>query len=493
MSFHKKVLIIAIIWYSITAYFSIGYFHPDEHYQIVEFAGILNETNTPDDLPWEYKAKIRSTLQPTLAYIVFEVCDFFSIYSPYSKLILLRLLTAFLALSIISIFVNSCRKLINKKYWNFFVITSYFLWFLPFLNVRFSSETLSGLSLLLASSFILRNNRKMKSLILIGLLLGLSFLFRFQTAIAAIGIVLWLFLIKKEKIVNLLILISSAVFVLFLGFFIDSWFYSEYVLTFWSYFKVNLLEGKASSFGIEPWYYYIKNTLLFSFFPVGILLISSILFLFYKKPKNIFLWIILPFIIIHTIIPHKELRFLFPIINFLPIILILAFQEINWSVSSSNRKQILRLSLIIVMIANFFGLIITGLNPAYINSRVKITQKIESLTSNKLAKLYFVNNSNPFNPWNLTTNFYSNPNIKIIRLQLPLASSEEYKNGNQLKMLVINLEDQKNSNIQEFIIKNNFKEICKSVPEFSYEILSKVTNKSNKILILYSNEPLVNQ
>jgi len=35
-----------------------------------------------------------------------------------------------------------------------------------------------------------------------------------------------------------------------------------------------------------------------------------------------------PYLSVHSLIPHKELRFLFPIAYFVPLILILAFQAI---------------------------------------------------------------------------------------------------------------------------------------------------------------------
>src|SRR3954466_14998143 len=96
MKFERIILLMAMLWYSMTAYFSVGYYHPDEHYQIIEFAGILDGTNTAQDLAWEYKAQIRPSLQPIICYSIFKICDFFNITNSYDKGFVLRLITGLL-------------------------------------------------------------------------------------------------------------------------------------------------------------------------------------------------------------------------------------------------------------------------------------------------------------------------------------------------------------------------------------------------------------
>jgi len=48
--FHRWVISIAFIVYGITAINCIGYFHFDEHYQIIEFASLKLSLNNPSDL-----------------------------------------------------------------------------------------------------------------------------------------------------------------------------------------------------------------------------------------------------------------------------------------------------------------------------------------------------------------------------------------------------------------------------------------------------------
>ena len=200
MKFDRIVFIIAIIWYSFTAYFSVGYYHGDEHYQIIEFAGIKTGTYTPIELAWEFESQIRAAIQPTICYLIFNACDFFSIIDPYHKAFILRLITGLFAVLAIYFFTHSCRNMMSCRNWKPFLIVSYSLWFLPFINVRFSSETWSGIALLTSLAFIIKDNKNYWTFLISGGLLGLSFLFRYQIATAAFGLILWLVFIKKRII-----------------------------------------------------------------------------------------------------------------------------------------------------------------------------------------------------------------------------------------------------------------------------------------------------
>ncbi len=87
-----------------------------------------------------------------------------------------------------------------------------------------------------------------------GLFLGLSFLFRYQNAFLALGIFLWLLVIEREKILDLLKLLAAGVVVLLLGILMDFWLYGEFTLSAWNYFYVNVVEDVASGYGTEAWW-----------------------------------------------------------------------------------------------------------------------------------------------------------------------------------------------------------------------------------------------
>jgi GPI mannosyltransferase 3 len=487
MRFDRVIIIVAIIWYTLTAYFSIGYFHADEHYQIVEFAGIIDGTNTPKDLAWEYRAQIRPAVQPVICNLIFQTCNYFSITDPYDKAFVLRLITGLLSVIIISFFTNSFKGIIQGKTWKLFLVLSYFTWFLPFLNVRFSSETWSGISFLLALSFVIRNKNSYRTYFILGCLLGLSFLFRFQIAFAGLGLFLWLIFIKKETVAKIILMLTAGLLIALIGVFIDSWFYGNWTFTFWNYFNENLIIGKVSEFGTSPWYYYFFYIFRYSFFPFGILIIVALLFLVFRKSNSIFIWIILPFIIIHSFISHKELRFLFPLVNLIPIVFILALQEFRSIKWMRTDNPLIKGMFILIMIVNMIAVIVASIKPAG-TSGIRIAEKIYKMDRDKPTDLYYLNNSNPFLPWGLRTNFYAPGNLMNkelgINKQIIIPSADK---GRQ-NVLVIKTRDAQNIEIRNFIRSMKMTEKCKSIQEFLIPFLKIYGYRTDDILILYSDK-----
>jgi hypothetical protein len=93
----RPILLLAVLWYLITAWFSTGYLHGDEHYQILEFAGSIAGWNRPEDLAWEHAARIRPALQPILAYLFLSGAEWSGLSDPFVQAFLLRAISGLLA------------------------------------------------------------------------------------------------------------------------------------------------------------------------------------------------------------------------------------------------------------------------------------------------------------------------------------------------------------------------------------------------------------
>jgi GPI mannosyltransferase 3 len=90
---HKIVLAILFTIGLVTAWNSSGFYHVDEHFQILEFSGLKMGINKVSDLAWEYNAQIRPALQVFIAYAVFSTSDLLGIGSPFIKTFFLRFIT----------------------------------------------------------------------------------------------------------------------------------------------------------------------------------------------------------------------------------------------------------------------------------------------------------------------------------------------------------------------------------------------------------------
>ncbi len=373
---YRKLIIVGVVIHIITAIFSVGYYHVDEHFQILEFTSIKLGIAQEEDLPWEYQAHLRPAIQPAFAYILIKIMNFMTLDNPFFHATLLRLISALLSLYCVYLLIISLNPEIRSDFLKkWFVFLSLLIWFLPYLHVRFSSENWSGIFFWIG--FYLLNmkniegqnpdNTYMKTLF-VGLILGLSFILRFQIGLLIGGYVLWLLFIKKEKWSTLFLLSSGIVLFILVGILIDYWYYGEWTFTAWNYFKVNLLEGKTSDFGLEPWWFYIEEIVIKGVPPYSIIIIISVIFVWFKYPKHAVTWIMIPYVAVHSFIGHKELRFIFPLVNILPFIIVLSLQIIGGDQKFFKLKNLMKSSkkpvLFLFMIMNSILLFAICVKPA---------------------------------------------------------------------------------------------------------------------------------
>jgi phosphatidylinositol glycan class B len=428
---------------------------------------------SPDQLAWEFAARVRPAVQPFIAFIVIKLLQVMSIADPYLQAFVLRLLTALLAVFSIRFFTRTCGFMINPRHHKEYLFLSYFLWFLPFVNVRFTSETWSGIMLLNALSLVISTNVKSSRMYLIGGLLGLSFLFRYQNAFLALGVFLWLLVIEREKIQDLLKLLLAGLAILLVGILLDFWLYGEFTLSAWNYFYVNLVEDVASGYGTEAWWNYFYSIFRFGFFPIGILVLLAFLILIWKKPRNVFVWTILPFFLIHSIIAHKELRFLFPVVNLVPIVLLLAYQALKWDPRKWRKPGRIAIHAVawIIVAINCIGTVTVSLKPAD-GGLTTITQYIRQHYGEESIRLISYNNSNPYGPWGLMASFYMEKDMQDIRLGSLQELGESILQEERVNLLVLKREDAESDTAQSFLCDHHASKAIQSIPPWMEPLMT---------------------
>ncbi|SFL22400.1 MULTISPECIES: hypothetical protein [Proteiniphilum] len=347
---------IIIVIYTLSIFYSNGFHHPDEHFQLIEFAGLKAGWNTGYDLAWEYDSQIRSSLQPYIALCIFYFFSLFNLNNPYVLAMILRGITAILSVFSISFFIRCFRPTIERRFYTVFSFLSFVLWFLPSINVRFSSEVWAGLCLLVSVGLIQLNRHTNIYFFLIGVLFGLSFEFRFQMGLCVTGLLLWLLLIKKIRFRDLFFVLGGLFTIVFLCTLLDTIYYGEFVFAPYNYFKVDLIDNVVNFYGLEPWYYYIQKIVTAPTLIIGISILFSLIYLLFYDYKNIILWCILPYLVIHSFIGHKEIRYFFPIINFAPILLIWTYQRIIYKIKKRYFQVMFHSFIFAVIIVNAGGL-----------------------------------------------------------------------------------------------------------------------------------------
>ncbi len=316
----RSLLILGAVLCFIAAWCTIGYHHPDEHFQIWEFANYKLGQIPASALPWEFPAQMRPGLQPFLAYCSVLFTRAAGIENPFVQVFLMRALCGVAALFVYWKWLAWLeRDLKNPEAAQWMRIGLLFFWLMPYLNVRFSSENTSAICffgglLLLLQALENQKNRFSWQIIMAGLLLGLSFFFRYQIAFAGIGLGAWLLFKGRPTIPQWAALSTGVLLAFVIGFITDYWLYNAWVFAPYNYFFSNIMEGKAANFGVSPFWWYFTEMPIALLPPLSLVLLCFCALGIWQKPWHVLSWCVVPFVLAHSLVAHKEVRFLFPMV-----------------------------------------------------------------------------------------------------------------------------------------------------------------------------------
>ena len=414
------VYLLSAVALLILAYFSIGYLHPDEHFQILEFAAWKLQLTTQDKLAWEFPSRMRPAIQPAMVVAIHHLFALFGCRNPFTIAFFLRILSSALSFTAMwMIYKNYSGGIRDKVFQNWFLFLSFLLWFALYNGVRFTSEYWSGDIFIIGFSFFFLKRRTgfWFDYLMTGILLGLSFIFRFQSGLLIAGFCLWLIFIKKEKTYLLAFLALGICCSFITGIILDRWFYGEWTLTVWNYFQENIIADKLSGFGIQPWWFYFEDVFIRAVPPISIVFITAFILVFIFLRKDVLTWTLLPFVLFHFLMGHKETRFFWPVIGFIPIIVIKACElmQDQWKVNISGNRYFLAFAKIL-MGCNLLLLIFVFFNPA--DSQVNLYKKIYDVYSAPIT-LHYVHD----NPYQRAKeiHYYKRENLVIKKAESPLS------------------------------------------------------------------------
>ncbi|CBW25305.1 putative membrane protein [Halobacteriovorax marinus SJ] len=413
----KKLLIFSIGFHILAVIFSEGFHRPDEHLGMLRYVFVKLGQYPIDELSWEYPVKIRNWVQPGLYYFLLKPFYTLGLTNPFILTFILRLVTSafsFYTLYRFSIFSKSFLKSTQSQ--NFANILFYGLWFFPFIHARTTAENFGmnvfaiALMLLVEKSHI-QNVREAKATLLNkkssipvlqsivgGFLLGMSVNFRIPLAPMPFFLILWLYLFGDIKLKSILLILSGTLISILFTIGFDTWGYGEITYSTWNYLYQEFTRNVSSGFGTSPWYYYISKTFSKGVPPFSIAIILAFLTLWLKYPKNILTWITLPVFALHSAIGHKELRYIFPLTIFIPIVCAFIFEKYSHYLNAKWLKKVFSLCIVV----NLIFLFISSLKPAYTPIDIykflyKKSDRINTLYTYKnhqrdVLKIYLKNN-----------------------------------------------------------------------------------------------------
>jgi GPI mannosyltransferase 3 len=372
-----KLYLWPIVILVITAYFSEGFYHPDEHFQLLELAHLKISGHGDFSLfNWDFHSKIRSWFQPFLYTLILWPLKAIGT-GPFISAFILRLLHGALGLyalkEVIQYFEFKNFKV--HRVLNF----AFLVWFVPFILVRPSSESLSLCLFLLGSIQLIK---KKANLTLGAGLLGMSFLARYQMGIPIAIAFIWSLKYQRKTFIQYALIAGVLLIMILLGSLIDFWGYSEWVFSPGNYLRENLINNRASEFGTSPIWSYITLPLIKGFPPFSLVLILATFYFWYKKKNDYLSWTTLSFFIIHSIIAHKELRFLNFIYILSPLFFI-SYLDANYEKLKPFKKNIIVKGLLsLCLISNILPFLKTSFSPAH--SPIKIYRALYDLSFQEL-------------------------------------------------------------------------------------------------------------
>jgi len=286
---------------------------------------------------------MRPAAQPAIVYLLYKIASIFGDVNPYHFAFFLRVISASLFILIsVRVWERFAPALADQQLARWLALGLLFNWCSVYSGIRFSGENWSGMAFALGflaypmqwhgqqkNIFTPSKKAGYLSCFVAGLLLGVAFLFRYQVAIMVVGFLGWLLFVSKENWERFgLVLLGGMVAVAF-GTLVDRWFYGEWVFAPWNYLRVNLIEGKAATFGTAPWWDYFRLVFERGVPPISLLYLIAPIWFAWRFRKDPLSWMMVPFLLVHFLLSRKDVRFLFPLLPWIPVMIIAGIQALR--------------------------------------------------------------------------------------------------------------------------------------------------------------------
>ncbi|HYV94807.1 MAG TPA: hypothetical protein VE978_23740 [Chitinophagales bacterium] len=449
----NRQFFVYVIITAITAWFSVGFYQVDEHFQILEPGAWKSGWISQQDLPWEFFSAMRSSVEPTIIFLLIKGLSILKTENPFTVTLLFRLISAALSIICFTLWRNHVKRSADSSALLIWYDAALLLWFIPYMSVRFSLEIWGGCLFFISLALVYgKNESASRNFLIAGCVAALAFFIRFQTGLLIAGFLFFKVLHLKKNFRNLLWYGAGFILATAVNVFLDHWFYQKWCFTPWNYFLENIIHKHAAEFGHEPFYDYFFKVFKNAFPLQGILIIATFFIYLVRKFRDEVSMGVLFFLIGHLIIGHKEMRFIFPLIFILPFVFA---HSMHWVSQFNFTKTIFyRVLMILTVVINLIMLVAVTVRPS--DSQVSMQRALYNLIGHRPAAVFY-EGENPFSRVGLTMNFYKNRNMKL----LPVDSLSQYAEQTSEKILLVT-----NSSSVPEKYPGNFRCVYQDIPQW---------------------------
>jgi hypothetical protein len=276
---------------------------PDELYQSLEQAHRL--AFGTGVIPWEFRDGARNWILPGLLAGLWKLAALLGVSSSLTLVALARGAVVLASLAAAWLGARLATRLASARAG---FVAALVLGALP-ASVVFGYRTLSESvsAPLIVLSALLLFERSSRRAVLSGIWVSLAALLRYQNALFGLVSLLWL--LRQRRLREAALFSAAGLATLLAGGALDwpSWGRPFHSLL--AYVDFNLLRGGASTFGVEPFWYYAQS--LWTSSGPALLALAALAVVGGLRAPVLALAVLLD-LLVHSCIPHKELRFLVP-------------------------------------------------------------------------------------------------------------------------------------------------------------------------------------
>ncbi|KAA8595598.1 hypothetical protein FQN60_010889 [Etheostoma spectabile] len=339
-----RVAVFSVAFRLINCFLVQTSFVPDEYWQSLE---VSHRIVTYGYLTWEWRAGIRGFTYPLFFACIYKILYFMNYDSIWLPRIIQALFAAFADVK----FFFLIRKLESPDVaqWTFFChMCSWFSWYCCTRTLTNSMET--TITCLALFYFPLPGSKTHSSKIYLTLV-ALAVIVRPTALIVWFPLLMYHFWQEDNKlrlitynfipIGALAVVISTA---------IDCIFYEKWTMVQFNFLKFNVFNSVADFYGSHPWHWYFTQGFAVVIGPHLLLFLHgcSLAFKRYKILLAVVIWTV----VVYSLLPHKEFRFIYPV---------LPFCMIFCGISLANLKAWRRTSASILLVSNLSAALYTGL------------------------------------------------------------------------------------------------------------------------------------
>lgn len=345
--------------------FSTG--HPDEIWQFHEpsHAIVFNRGH----LTWDWRARIRSFVFPLPLIIIFYVAKVFGKlgFEELEDFIVQmgpNFIRAFWASTTDLYTLKLARKLFGQVSAKWALLFSLSNVAQADIGTRAYSNAVEA-ALCSVVAYIWPLNRRewsRRKWVAALAVLGLACLIRVSAVQMFLPAAFFVLLYTPNPTEVIFIAITLMALTCSIGILVDSYFYGQVTVSWWNFFDWNVVKKAGSYYGVSPFYYYFKTLvqkLLRSALPFTVFGLFKAL-TNWKSVSPFFLFI-LPYFIFSSLQPHKEHRFILPILPLLLVYSAHGGQQLEFWLHKKHRylKYLAKLLLIVIVAYNSFDIIDT--------------------------------------------------------------------------------------------------------------------------------------